>query len=222
MNRCKRCQVMVADDTGVCPLCEHVLTPGSQKQESTYPDVAAKTKWFRRIISIMIYCLIVSGVFLCVLDYYLDKKFTWSFIAGVCILYTVFTLHYSFNNQKDSHIRKIYWQTLLGMALLGILDFITGASGWSLVYGFPCVIVLLDIVLVTCMLVNLHIWQSYLLVQLFSLLASVVLLILYLVGVTHNTLLPWTAFGVSAGIFSFCFFIGNRKAKNELRRRFYI
>lgn len=222
MNRCKRCQVTIVDNTCVCPLCEHVLTREGKEQEDTYPDVGVKTKWYRRMISVTIYCLIVGGAFLCVLDYYLDKKFTWSLIAGVSILYTIFTLHYSFNNQKDSHIRKIYWQTFLAMGLLGILDVITGMKGWSVLYGLPCIVILLDVVLVTCMLINFHIWQSYLLVQLFAVITSVVLLILYFTGVTKNPILPWTAFGVSATIFSFCFFIGNRTAKNELKKRFYI
>ena len=103
-----------------------------------------------------------------------------------------------------------------------LLDGITGAAGWSVIYGVPCAIIILDIILVICMLVNFSDWQSYLLVQLFAFLVSGVLLVLYLTGITKSPVLPWTSFGMSALIFSFCFFIGYREAKNELRKRFYI
>lgn len=221
MNKCKRCMVEIVDDTEICPLCGNVVTRSETKSFDAYPNVRHRTKMLKRLIAIFVYVLIATEIILCIFDYYMDDKMGWSFVTGICILYAVFTIEYFFN-YKNNHIRKIFGQSLSGMLFLILLDMLLGAKGWSVIYGVPCAVLILDAVLVVCMLVNFANWQSYLLVQLFTLLVSIVLLILYFTGVTKSPVLPWTAFGVSALIFSFCFCFGYRKAKSELKKRFYI
>lgn len=222
MNKCKRCQIEILDNRTVCPLCETVLTKTEVSEaESTYPDVRKKTQTLKRVMSIAEYILVVLGIFLAIINYYTVKQLNWSLVTGVCIVYVILTLHYSFN-RRNGHIRKIFIQAFAAILLLAGIDAITGATGWSLRYGIPCAVILLDGILVICMLANFKDWQSYLLVQLFAVIVGLVILIMYFAGVVKNPVLPWCSFGVSALIFSFCFFLGNRKAKNELRRRFYI
>lgn len=221
MGKCKRCHVRIADDTQVCPLCNTVLTTESGKGSRVYPDVQSRTRWMKRLLSICIYILAVAQIVFCVVNYYTFRRLSWSLITGVCIAYAIFVLFYSFY-RRDSHIRKLSVQVSMAAVFLLLLDLVTGAKGWSVVYGMPCLVLSLDVVLIILMLANFHNWQSYLLVQLYTLLMSAVLLVLYLTGVTKNPALPWVSFGVSAIIFSFCFIVGNRKAKNELKRRFYI
>ncbi len=207
--------------TAVCPLCETVLTTDGQKQYRTYPDVRSHIKILKFIVKLAVYFLIVLELVFLVADYYTADGINWSIITGLCFLYVIFTLFYSFN-RRNSHIRKIYWQSFAGIVFLLMLDVATGATGWSLRWGLPVGVLFLDAVLGACMLFNRENWQSYLLVQLFALVVSVLLLALFFAGVTEHPVLPWTAFGVSAVIFSLCFCIGYRTAKNELRRRFYI
>lgn len=221
MNKCKRCKIEIVDNTDVCPLCGNVVTKDEEEQFDTYPNVRNKIRLVKRLVAILVYFLIVTEAVLCIIDYYTDYRIGWSIVTGICILYTVFTLEYSFN-RKNGHIRKIFGQSAAALCMMLLLDGITGAEGWSVIYGVPCAIIILDIILVICMLVNFSDWQSYLLVQLFAFLVSGVLLVLYLIGITKSPALPWTSFGMSALIFSFCFFIGYREAKNELRKRFYI
>lgn len=221
MNKCKRCNIQIVDDTEICPLCGNVVTKAGEEQVDAYPDIRSKIKILKKMVIIAIYLLVVTEVVLCLFDYYTDYRIGWSVVTGMCILYTIFTLVYSVN-QKNSHIRKLFMQFAAALVFMLLLDGVTGAAGWSVVYGFPCAILLLDSILVVCMLINFANWQSYLLVQLFAVVVSLVLLILFLTGVTKGPVLPWTSFGVSALIFSFCLSIGFRKAKNELKRRFYI
>ncbi|MDE7051800.1 MAG: zinc ribbon domain-containing protein, partial [Lachnospiraceae bacterium] len=48
-------------------------------------------------------------------------------------------------------------------------------------------------------------------------------MVFYMTGIIKNgPLLPWVTFGVSAVIFTSCLVIGDKKAKSELKRRFYI
>ena len=210
MNKCKRCKVEIVDDTDVCPLCENIVTKDDEQQFNTYPNVRNRIRFVKRLVAITVYFLVVAEVVLCIIDYYTDYKIDWSMVTGICILYTIFTLEYSFN-RRGNHIRKIFGQSAVALCLMLLLDGITGAAGWSVIYGVPCAVMILDAILVICMLVNFSDWQSYLLVQLFTFLVSGVLLILYLAGVTKSPVLPWASFGMSALIFSFCFFIGYRE-----------
>lgn len=221
MNRCKRCDIQIVNDTEVCPLCGNVLTKEGDEQFDAYPDIRYKIKLLKRLVTVSVYFLIVLEIAFCLLDYYMDYKMGWSLVTGVCFVYVIFTLLYSFNH-KNSHIRKIFMQFAAGLVLMLLLDSVTGGIGWSVVYGIPFAVLFLDAILVICMLVNFSDWQSYLLVQIFALAVSFVMLLLYFVGVTKGPVLPWTSFGVSAMIFSFCLISGYRKAGNELKRRFYI
>ncbi len=221
MNKCKRCNVHILDNTEICPLCGNVVTKEGEEQYDAYPDIRDKIKLLKKLVAAAIYLLVVLEAVLALTDYYTDYRFSWSIVTGICFLYTIFTFVYSVN-RKNGHIWKIFMQSAMGIVFMLAVDAVTGMTGWSVVYGLPCAVLFLDIVLVVCMLVNFANWQSYLLVQLFAVLVSLVLLILFLTGITVKPVLPWTSFGVSALIFSFCLSMGFRKAKNELKRRFYI
>ena len=221
MNQCKRCQILVRDAVEVCPLCHNVLTIQGEEQENVYPSIYGKIQWRKRVLTLLVYFLIVLGITLCVVNYYLNDKFSWSYLTSTTIIYLLYTIFYGFY-RKTNHIRKIFVHAAATMIFLGVLDVFTGGQGWSVIYGLPSLLLVLDGVLVVCMLVNFRNWQNYLLVQLFTLLAGGVLLVLYLCGVAGNAILVWCNFGASAMIFSFCLSMGNRKAKQELKKRFYI
>ena len=108
------------------------------------------------------------------------------------------------------------------MLLVVVIDFALGFSGWSFNMGIPLIILLLDVVILLCMVINFNNWQSYLLMQIFTLAISIIHMALYLAGLVSGPVLPWVTFGVSAVIFTSCLVIGDKKAKSELKRRFYI
>ena len=69
MNKCKRCNVWVADDTMVCPLCHTILTENKPMEQSLdhnankmqgvqrpgYPDVKKNTRRFRKAGRILLF-----------------------------------------------------------------------------------------------------------------------------------------------------------------------
>ena len=109
MNKCKRCNVQIVDDTEICPLCGNVVTKEGEEQFDAYPDIRNKIKLLKKLVVIAIYLLVVIEIGLCLIDYYTDYWIGWSVVTGICILYTIFTLVYSVN-QKNGHIRKIFMQ----------------------------------------------------------------------------------------------------------------
>ena len=55
MNRCKKCNVNIIDNTLVCPLCQNVVEVGKEPNINTYPDVSKKTKVYHLIVKIFIF-----------------------------------------------------------------------------------------------------------------------------------------------------------------------
>lgn len=149
MNHCKRCNIDIIDNTEVCPLCDHVLTQGTEKNQRVYPDVWNKTRGWKRLVTIFSYFLVVLEIACCIINYYTYQHSHWSVITGICFAYIIFTMCYSFN-RRNGHIRKIFVQAAGAIVLLLALDYVTGAGGWSVSYGLPCMVLLLDGILVVC------------------------------------------------------------------------
>jgi len=117
---------------------------------------------------------------------------------------------------------KIIWTIIIGMAFLIEADFLTGNNGWGVNFAMPTALLIWDIAIVILMLfVNRRNWQSYIIDQLTALLASVVMLVLMLMKVIT---FPYYAFGVQVItilLFIGTLILGDRKAREELKRRFH-
>ena len=221
MNRCKKCGIYIKDETNKCPFCEMVLTSESDDAEDVYPDVRNKTRFLKKFVNVACYFAIVLEIIFIVVNYYNYYGIKWSAITGGALLYFILTLQYSFS-RRNGHIRKIFVQMMGALLLIIGIDNALGYSGWSVDYGIPSVILLMSAVTVICMLVDFRNWQSYILMQVFTVVLSIVQMVLYFLGKARGPVLPWVSFGVSSILFTSCLVIGGKKAKEELRRRFYI
>lgn len=224
MNKCKRCGVNVADDTTVCPLCEMVLQGVKETGEdvsSSYPDVGLKTRKLKKISRIAMYFALLVECFLVIINYYTYSHTWWSAISGGGIIYLIFTVR-DILNKRTGHIRKIYLQVIGLIALIVCIDLTLGFSGWSLEYGLPCVILGINLTIILCMIINYANWQNYLVIQLFTVLLSVLDMVFYLTGIVRGVVLPWVVLGVSVVLWTGTLIIGDRKATNELKRKFHV
>lgn len=224
MNKCKRCGVSVADDTSVCPLCSMVLQEEQDKigeTSDTYPDIGVKTKKLKKISQIAMFLALVIEVLLIVINYYTYSHTWWSMISGGAIVYLIFSVR-DILSKRTGHIRKIYLQVIGLIALMIFIDLTLGFTKWSLEYGLPCVILGIDLTIIICMIINYANWQNYMLMQIFAVLLSGLDMILYLTGVVNGMVLPWVALGVSAVLWGGTLILGDKKATNELKRKFHL
>ena len=104
-----------------------------------------------------------------------------------------------------------------GVLAAGVL-----AAGVLAAGVLPAGVLAMDLMLLILILVNRRNWQSYMMSQIFTLLLSVVPVILYLINVIHFPYLAWIAFGASAFLFLGTLILGDRRARTELKRRFHI
>lgn len=222
MSRCKVCKVDVLDKTDKCPLCNNVLEWDGIEREELYPNARIASKKYQFLENIFLFASIALWIVLFIIDYATDPAFLWSFTAGLVIIYANVILRLTILG-KSSYMAKIIWTIIIGMAFLIEADFLTGNHGWGLNFAMPTAVLLWDIALIILMLfVNRRNWHNYIIDQLTALLACGVMLILMLVDwITF----PHYAFGVQVFtilMFAGTMILGDRKAREELKRRFHI
>lgn len=222
MRECKKCRVEILDDTAVCPLCSSVLEiSGEEEQGARYPDVKSVSKKLSFIVRLYSFLAIVSEAALIVINYMYFHGVWWSAVTGICILYFYITLKYSL--QKNRGYQTVIVIQVIGAVLLVIAaDYIVGYRGWSVNYVLPGAILLLNGTIVTLMIVNASNWQSYILMQILTVVASVVCMILWRFGVITKPLSALAALAVSLCLLLGTLIFGDRKAKAELKRRFHV
>ncbi len=222
MRECKKCRVKILDDTAVCPLCSSVLEISGEEEPCVgYPDVKSVSRKLSFIVRLYSFLAIVSEAALIVINYLYFHGIWWSAVTGICILYFYITLKYSL--QKNRGYQTVILIQVIGAVLLVIAaDHIVGYRGWSVNYVLPGAIFLLNGTIVTLMIVNASNWQSYILMQILTAVASVVCMILWRFGVITKPLPALVALAVSLCLLLGTLIFGDRKAKAELKRRFHV
>ena len=200
MNKCKKCNVVILDDTDRCPLCKHVLESDGIPGESRYPDAIATARKFRFVENLVLFISIVAECLLIAINFQVDREVAWSLVIGIILL---------------------YGNVVLRMAILGI-DYLTGYRRWSLDYVLPGGIIAIDLALFILILINRRNWQSYMMSELLTILLSIVPVVLLQMRIIHFPYLAWGSLGVSVFLFLGTVILGAQRARTELKRRFHI
>lgn len=229
MNRCKRCGIRIMEDTQICPLChgglnrERIVGEKNTEKYVGYPDVKQKTRRFQKAGRILLFLSLALEVVLIFVNYMTYDAFPkpWSVITGGVIAYLILTL-WDVLGHRQGHIRVIYTQIFVVLGLMILIDVSLDWTGWSLEFGLPCVIYGLVLAIVVCMAINSSRWQNYLLMQLAAVLLSILDVVLHFAGFLNHIVLAWIALGLSVLLWSGTMIIGDRKARNELKRKLHI
>lgn len=221
MSRCKKCNIEVLDDSIECPLCNNVLDTDEIPGVNTYPDISSKIRKNHMFVNTFIFIAIVVELGLIVTNYITFNGIYWSAICGGAMVYLCFTLKYTiFHN--SGHMAKIILQTIGAMALTILIDYVVGYRGWSVNYVIPAAIMLIDLAIVVLMIVNSLNWQSYIIFQIFMVGASIISVVLIYFDIINKPLVALIAGAVSIAILLGTVLLGDRRAINEINRRFRI
>ena len=237
MTKCMKCGVYIADNTDKCPLCQQVVAPvelssdnhqgtegvfeqhndvpdkcvndtdsAAKRADSTashdngtrYPDVKGASRKYRLLENIILFLSIVGQIVLTTVDYMTDHEINWSFIVLLVVIYANVTLRLAIVG-RNGYIFKI------------VITFV-----------FPSAILAMVLATIILMIVNIRNWQSYMMMQLFLVLMSVIAMILVAVKVIWFPYLAMGAMGASLFLFLGTLIIGDKRARTELKRRFHI
>ena len=231
MNKCRNCGIIVYDDTDVCPLCHSVLEEMTEQETkdaerfwgkgSLYPDVRRRTKRLHFVMRLILFLFILTEIGLVSVNKIRTPQFWWSAICGVAMLYIYLSMLYWIRHDSG-YAAKIGLQLTFTIALLLGIDFFTGMWGWSLQWAIPGVILLGDAIVFFLMMLNRQHWYSYSLLLLLVAVFSIVIIILYFVGIIENIVLPIVCFGVTGVYLLGTIIFGDREFTREMRRRFHM
>lgn len=216
------CKVDILDKTEKCPLCNHVLEWDGNEKEDLYPNARVARRKYQLLENIFLFASIALWLVLFIIDYTTDPKYLWSFTVGLVIIFANVVLRLTILG-KSSYMAKIIWTILIALVFLIEADVLTGYHGWGFNFAMPTALLLWDIAILILMLfINRRNWHSYIIDQLTALVACVVIFVLMLLDIIT---FPYYAFGVQ--VFTILMFvgtiiIGDRKAREELKRRFHV
>lgn len=193
----------------------------SHDNGTRYPDVKGASRKYRLLENIILFVSIVGQIVMTTVDYMTDREINWSIIVLLVVIYANVTLRLAIVG-RNGYIFKIVSTFVFTVLFLEGVDLLTGASGWALTFVFPSAILAMVIATIILMIVNIRNWQSYMMMQLFLVLMSVIAMILVAVKVIWFPYLAMGAMGASLFLFLGTLIIGDKRARTELKRRFHI
>lgn len=221
MNKCTNCNVIVMDVTDVCPLCHQVLTGDKTESYDMYPDVRDTSRKYRMLENILLFLSIVAAIITLTIDFLAEGPMGWSLIVGLILIYANVTVRLAIIG-KSGYRFKTVSMVILAIVILWAIDYLTGNRGWALSVVFPSAIVLIDVAILILMIVNSRNWQSYMMLQIFTILLSIIPMVLLGVGIIKWKYMAMIAMALSLFIFLGTLIIGDRRARTELKRRFHV
>lgn len=220
MSKCRQCNIEVLDETQRCPLCGSVLEP-TVEVENMYPNIRLKSRKLVFISRLYLFCAIAIEIFLVNLCMLSEVQSLVYIISGLVLFFGYIVIRYAILG-TSGYIAKTVVLTIIAVIMLVAIDFSVGYNGWSVNYAFPAGILLIDAGTLVLMAVNNKNWQSYLMLQIFMVLCSIVAIILNFVHIVTNPIVSIVALNVSVILLLGTIIIGGRRARVELKRRFHI
>lgn len=221
MSKCRQCQVIIRDDTQVCPLC-HCVLDTDEHAERKYPDIWAKNHVLKLLTRIYLFAALVTESILIYLNYIFFNGLYWSVIVGVVLAYIYLTLAYTVSYTPAGYRMKIIVGVAGAILLLFVVDHVLGNRGWSMNYVFPAALIAVDVTVLFLIIFNRKNWQSYLCFELSMIAFSLIPVFMSQKGYVKTAQLSYMPLAVSVSLFLGTVIIGGRRATTELKRRFHI
>lgn len=221
MGGCRQCNVDICDDTQICPLCRCVIEWEGEMEDS-YPDIRLRARKLNLAVRIFLFLAILTEVLLVYLNWRFFPEIRWSVISGVGLAYLWFIARFAVLNDNAGYRLKFLTLTFLGILYVILIDCVIGYRGWSVNYVLPSALLFVDAAILIIMFLNRRSWQSYIMLELFMIVLSMLPFVLMFFGIVTEVFLNGLALAASVLLFLGTLIIGDRRAKSELRRRFHV
>lgn len=221
MGRCRQCNVEILDNTQICPLCKCVVEQEEQ-MENAYPDIRFRVRKLNLAVRIFLFAAILTEVLLVYLNYKFFNGIWWSVISGAGFAYLYFIARFAILNDNAGYRSKFLLLTFAGIIYVILIDYVIGYHGWSVNFVLPGGLLFVDVAILFVMFLNRRNWQSYIILEISMIFLSMLPLILIWMNIVTESFISWFAFAVSVLLFLGTLIIGDKRARNELKRRFHV
>jgi len=156
------------------------------------------------------------------LNYKFFDGIWWSVISGAGLSYIYFVARFAVLNDNAGYRSKFLLLTFFGILYVILIDCVIGYHGWSVNFVLPGGLLFVDIAILFVMFVNRRNWQSYIMLEISMIFLSMVPLLLMWLDIVTETFISGLAFAASVLLFLGTLIIGDKRARNELKRRFHV
>lgn len=220
MGRCRQCNVEILDHTQICPLCKCVIEENTAK--NSYPDIRFRVRKLNLAVRIFLFAAILLEALLVYINISYAPEIRWSAISGAGFAYIYFIARFAVLNDNAGYRSKFLALTIFGVLYVIWIDYIIGYHGWSVNFVLPGGLLFIDAFILFVMFFNRRNWQSYIMLEIFTIFLSAIPLLLMWLDIVTETFISGLAFAVSVLLFLGTLIIGDRRARSELRRRFHV
>ena len=220
MSKCRNCNIEILDKSPFCPLCRTVLE-SDDSLENMYPNEHIPLRKYYFLSRIYLFGIIIIELLLVLLNITLQSEIWWCIITALGLLYSYLVLRYAIIG-KSGHRSKAFVLILLGVLSAIAIDFVLSYRGWSIDFMLPTGILVMDMVLVICILINRRCWHSYIIWLISMQICSIIPVILHATSLENHWYLAYMPMLVTAIILLGVFIIGGKRSLDEVKRRFHI
>lgn len=220
MAKCRNCNIEILDVSQYCPLCRTVLE-ADNSLENMYPNEQVLIRKYHLFSRIYLFCIILIEALLVLLNIVLKSEIWWCIITALGLLYSYLVLRYAIIG-KSGHRSKAFVLILLGVLSAISIDFVLGYRGWAVDFMLPTGILIMDVVIMICILINKRCWHSYIMWLIAMQICSIIPIVLFETNLENHWYIAYMPMFFTAAILLGVFVIGGRRAADEIRRRFHI
>ncbi|MDE5654775.1 MAG: hypothetical protein K2I46_04120 [Clostridia bacterium] len=233
--RCKYCNIDVACESKVCPLCHEKLPIPENldmpyQPEKAYPDKQKTPKRKKRKLSVTkLYVSIALTLFILSIPINMltTPQLYWFAIVGVLVIYGFILIANTILSNNGIGI-KIFWQAVGILAVLLTVNYLIDKQApedtdtWVWDYGLPSILIIASITTGIYTTIAFKYWSSAVLDTLIISALGYLPLILFVCKVIAHPVLAIISTCVSTVIIIFCCILGRRTLISELKKKFHV
>lgn len=192
-----------------------------EADKGNYPAIEYDEKTWKNLVYVFYGVLAAVALLLGLVNVATYSGLWWSGIAIPGIAYAGLTVRFSI--LRHANLGKSVMIETIGMQVfLVIIDRVLGYQGWSVNYAIPATILFADVAVVFLILVNRLNWQSYFMYQIAITIFSFIPLMLWACGFVTRPFVAVATVILTVLILVTTIYLGDRRFKNELIRRFHL
>ena len=185
-----------------------------------YPKLI-NVKKSRETIYILSFINMFLFIMMLTLNYSFSRKFDWSIVAIVSIIYTWRTVYITLKRNKNL-ASYIFSQLIYLSILIYVIDFSFGNKGWSFSIGIPIVIMITNFTMMIITLIKYKKYLKYALFEILILVLSIAYNITLCLVSGRISILNGIAFWFSLTNLAFVLSLNTKTLFLELQKKFHI
>ena len=219
MRKCLKCNVSIASNTNVCPLCNTSVDKG--EYEDVFPRIEYNYKNHSLLFNILKVCSLLA-IFICLfVNFVVSRSITWSWFVIAGIISFWITLVTVLKGRK--HFMKMLFVEIIIIIIISILwDYFTGFHLWSINYCLPFLCTIYTISILLMRLFRQKIVKDFIFYATVNSMIGLVPGILLLFDKVTVLWPSYISVIISVVILVFLLVFNKRQVTNELERRFHI